>query len=42
MSVRANAVDRYDEIELRVHPVAPDDEIRARLLAEGVARTRAG
>ena len=31
--VRANAVDRYDEIELRVHPVAPDDEIRVRLLA---------
>jgi ATP-dependent helicase HrpB len=31
--VRANAVDRYDEIELRVHPVAPDDAIRAQLLA---------
>ena len=32
--VKANAIDRYDEIELRVHPVAPDDAIRARLLAE--------
>ena len=32
--VKANAVDRYDGIELRVHPVAPDDEVRARLLAE--------
>ncbi|MEO5741058.1 MAG: ATP-dependent helicase C-terminal domain-containing protein, partial [Vicinamibacterales bacterium] len=32
--VRANAIDRYDEIELRVHPVAPDDAIRARLLAQ--------
>jgi ATP-dependent helicase HrpB len=32
--VKANAVDRYDELELRVHPVAPDDAIRAQLLAK--------
>ena len=32
--VKANAVDRYDEIELRVHPVTPDEAVRARLLAE--------
>jgi ATP-dependent helicase HrpB len=32
--VKAQAIDRYDEIELRVHPIAPDDAIRARLLAE--------
>ena len=32
--VKANAIDRYDEIELRVHPVPPDDAIRARLLSE--------
>jgi len=32
--VRANAVDRYDAIELRVHPVAPDNAIRAQLLAQ--------
>jgi ATP-dependent helicase HrpB len=32
--VKANAVDRYDQIELRVHPVAPDEGIRAQLLAQ--------
>ena len=31
--VKANAIDRYDEIDLRVHPVAPDEDVRARLLA---------
>ena len=32
--VKANAIDRYDEVELRVHPVAPDDAMRAQLLAK--------
>ena len=32
--VKANAIDRYDAIELRVHPVAPDEAIRAQLLAK--------
>lgn len=32
--VKANAIDRYDEIELRVHPVAPDEAIKAQLLAK--------
>lgn len=31
--VKAYEVDRYDAIELRVHPVAPDDSVRAQLLA---------
>ena len=33
-AVKANAIDRYDEIELRVHPVAPDEAIRTQLLAK--------
>jgi ATP-dependent helicase HrpB len=32
--VKAHAIDRYDAIELRVHPVAPDDTVRAELLAD--------
>jgi HrpA-like RNA helicase len=32
--VKANAVDRYDEIDLRVHPVASDQDIRSQLLAQ--------
>ena len=32
--VKANAIDRYDEIDLRVHPVAPDETMRAHLLAK--------
>lgn len=32
--VKANAIDRYDRIELRVHPVAPNESVRAALLAE--------
>ncbi|MEP6783800.1 MAG: ATP-dependent helicase C-terminal domain-containing protein [Acidobacteriota bacterium] len=32
-SVKAHEVDWYDEIPLREHPVAPKDDVRARLLA---------
>jgi ATP-dependent helicase HrpB len=33
-SVKAHEVDWYDEIPLREHPVAPNDDVRAQLLAK--------